>query len=375
MNPLCLIAAITLGTCVLHASTDIRQQLDSLFESRYADGPHSPGGAVIIARGDSVLYERYSGMADIEKNIPVTDSTLFCIASVSKQFTVIGLLQQVQQGKADINGRCADYLPYTHPLWKKVTLADLAGHTSGIPDARDRSRRDGCLYATDASSIRYFKDVDALKFEPGTAYDYLNPSFLLIAKVIEDKSGLEFTQYQHKHVLEPAGMKHARYYDPTDMPATEAHGYMPAKDGSWAESDYGEETFYATRPDGCLYATARDMLAWERALASGKLVAPELLDMAYTPRISVSDSEWCDYQRRPNTHYGLGWFIDTTPGEPVKVYHTGDNGGFQAYMAKYPADGTVIIVLENRHDQPRWEMARAIDAILSGQHAARTSAE
>ena len=346
------------------ANADLRSDLDSLFSARYNNYSSAPGGAVIVARGDSVLYERYFGIADMPSATPVTDSTLFCLASVSKQFTVVGLLQLAERGLVDINVPASYYLPYTAPFWKKVTLADLAGHTSGIPDARDRSVRDSCIYATDASSVRYFKDVTDTQFEPGTAYDYLNPSFLLLARIIEDKSGLEFTEYQRRNVFGPAGMTHAVYFDPDTMPATAAHGYAPVDDG-WEEFDYGEETFYATRPDGCLYATARDILAWERALAKGKLLGDSLLQLAYSPRISVTESRWCDYQRRPHTWYGLGWFVDTTPGEPRKIYHPGDNGGFQAYVAKRPEDDTCIIVLENRHDRDRWTMARGIDAILA----------
>lgn len=106
------------------------------------------------------------------------------------------------------------------------------------------------------------------------------------------------------------------------------------------------------------------MLRWEDGLERGQVLDAALLDSAYAPRISVTDSKWCDYQQRAHTWYGQGWFVDTTPGMPVKVYHTGDNGGFQAYVAKYPSERLKIIVLENRHDRDRWAMALAIDSIL-----------
>ena len=358
------LATTLLLTCAA-TSANITAALDSLFLERYGGHASEPGGAVIVARGDSVLYERYFGMADLPSQTPVSAKTLFCLASVSKQFTVAGLLQLAEQGRIDIEAPSSRYLPYKAALWDTVTLADLAGHTSGIADTRDRSNRDSCIYATDATSVHFFDDVVATQFPPGTAYDYLNPSFLLLAKVIENVSGEEFTAYQRRHVFSPAGMTNALYFSPDSMPATAAHGYAPDGNGGWNEYDYGEETFYATRPDGCLYATARDILAWERALASGKVLGDSLLHKAYAPRVSVTDSKFCDYQRRPNTWYGLGWFVDTTPGEPVKVYHPGDNGGFQASVAKRPEDNVCVIVLENRHDRDRWTMARAIDAILA----------
>ena len=88
------------------------------------------------------------------------------------------------------------------------------------------------------------------------------------------------------------------------------------------------------------------------------------MQLAYTPHVEVTGSKWSSYQNRPNTYYGLGWFIDKTPGYPRKVYHTGDNGGFQAYLAKYPEKEVTIIILENRNDNDRWSLATAIDKIL-----------
>ncbi|MCC8118775.1 MAG: beta-lactamase family protein [Bacteroidales bacterium] len=337
----------------------LKAQLDSLFEARYPDA-NEPGAAVLIAKGDSIIYERYFGIADMDTHEPIDSNTLFNIASVSKQFTVIGLMQT----GIDLERKASEFFDFPQPFWKQITLADLAGHTSGIPDSRDRSDREKCIYATDESSEAYFPTVDSLKFEPGTAYDYLNPSFILLARVIKQSSGVEFTKYQQEHIFRPLGMTHTIYFSPDSMPEHTAHGYIPDSNG-WKEYDYGEETFFATRPDGGIYSTARDMLKWEIGLDHGVILPDSLIQKAYNPRINVSNSPWCDYQRRPNTWYGMGWFVDTTPGEPVKVYHTGDNGGFQAYVAKYPSTGIKIIVLENRNDRDRWSMARAIDSILN----------
>ncbi|MCM1452105.1 MAG: beta-lactamase family protein [Clostridium sp.] len=337
--------------------------LDSLFSARYQcpAGEKAPGAAVLIALGDSVVYERYFGFADIPAGRPVDENTLFNIASISKQFTVAALLRQ----DVDINSPCSDFFPgYPQPFWKDITLKHLASQSSGLPDSRDRSDRNACVFADEEQSVQYFPAVDSLKFAPGSAYDYLNPSFILLAKVVEKLSGRDFYEYQQSEIFGPLGMSSTVYFSPDSMPAQAAHAYLPGADGGWREYDYGEETFFATRPDGGIYSTARDMFKWEMGLAHGKVLSDSLLRLAYSPLTNVSDSPWCDYQRRPHTHYGLGWFVDSTPGRPVKVYHTGDNGGFQAYVAKYPETGAKIIVLENRNDHDRWSMATAIDSIL-----------
>lgn len=339
---------------------NVTAALDSLFEARYDDAG-APGAAVLIADGDSVIYERYFGMADMHSGRKVDENTMFNIASISKQFTVAALLQQ----DVDIDRPCSEFFPgYPQAFWSEITPAHLAAHSSGLPDSRDRSDRNACVYADEEQSVRYFPSVKELKFTPGTAYDYLNPSFILLAQIVEQASGENFYEYQQKHIFTPLGMTHTVYFSPDSMPSASAHGYIPDGDGGWREYDYGEETFFATRPDGGIYSTARDMLKWEQGLAHGQVLPDSLLSMAYAPHTNVTDSPWCDYQRRPHTAYGLGWFVESTPGRPVKVYHTGDNGGFQAYVAKYPDTGMKIIVLENRNDKDRWSMAEAIDSIL-----------
>lgn len=369
--------------CLAAMAQSLEAQLDSLLLPRY--NASAPGFALVIARGDTILYERYRGMADLEKATPISAATLFNIASVSKQFTAVGILQLYNQGALDIDMPMALYFPeYRHPLWQTVTPRHFLSHSSGIPDLRSSYSRDEKIYATDSTAIEYLSTVDSLKFAPGTAYDYINPTYTLLGSLIERRSGLEFEAYQSSQVFARAGLvcdKDIEYFNPSSQPSPGAHGYIPfenqAADGnnasrcykdsegrSWMKFDYGEETFFATRPDGGIYATARAMARWDNALLKGKVVPPDLLQMARSPHITVSSSPWCDYQNRPNTAYGLGWFIDTTPGRETKIYHTGDNGGFQAYLASYPASGITVVMLENRNDLDRWTTQLAIERLL-----------
>lgn len=340
-------------------------RLDSILAARYPD-PTEPGAAVLIAKGDSILYERYFGIADMAANQPVGPATRFCIASISKQFTVMALLQQAAADKAAVpllDRAVSDFFDYPQPFWHDIALRHLASHTSGIPDSRPRDNRDWCVHADEEQSVQYLPSVKAPTFGPGEYYDYLNPSFILLAKVVEKTSGMDFYDYVRANIFDAAGMDSTYYFDRDAAGPGQSHGYIP--DGTeWRKYDYGEETFYATRPDGGIYATARDLLRWENALRDGRIVAPAWLRQAYTPAVSVTDSPFCDYQRRPDTWYGLGFFIEHPATKPVKVYHTGDNGGYQAYLATYPAQDIKIIVLENRNDRSRDLLMAQIDEIL-----------
>lgn len=365
MNILRSITATLLSICLGHAhAADISQELKTYFDSRYGDTGHSPGAAVIIAKGDSIILEYYTGIADMRTGQPIDASTTFNIASVSKQFTVVALLKCAADSLLDIDAPMSHYVDYTSSIWHTITPRHLASQSSGVPDTRDRSDRRACVFATDVSSKAYFPSVDTTLFTPGSAYDYVNPTFILLADMVTKASGVDFFRYQLDNIFLPSGMTDTYYFDPDYTPSCQSHAYVADSAGQWIEYDYGEETFFATRPDGGIYSTARDMLAWEKSLADGAVLSPEWRDMAYSPHTDVASSTWCDYQRRPHTYYGLGWFIHKAPGHPVKVFHTGDNGGYQAYVCKYPRDDVRVIVLENRNDRDRWTMASDLENLL-----------
>lgn len=345
---------------------------------------------MIVARGEEVLFERCRGVADMATGTRIDAATRFNIASVSKQFTAAAVMQLQEHRMLDIDNRIIDYYPQLRAdVMRDVTLRHLMSHSSGIPDARPRVDRQWMLTVTDEQSIEYLPEVDRLHFIPGTEYEYINPTFQILYDLIQRISGRRFVDYMRINVFEPAEMSRSQYFDANeDMPSA-AHGYVldeapestdrdsnkvttttdsgyrDAGGSLWHEYDYGEETFFATKADGGLYSTARDLLRWHVALRDARVISHDSYRAMRTPNIKVSGSSFSSYQNRPNTYYGLGLFLDTTPGRPLKVYHTGDNGGFQAYLAYYPDRDISIIVLENRNDLDRWSFATAIDAVLT----------
>ena len=210
--------------------------------------------------------------------------------------------------------------------------------------------------------------------------------------LIEKVTGLSFPQYMQQQVFAAAHMT-AFYIDPTNFPPTDsafanlsiAHAYeyadvsnmpeehtAPATPSSapkdWYEYDYGEETFFATRPDGGLYTSTRQFTHWEQALTPlNPLLITSLLNVstlaeAWTPHTLVSGSPWSDYQNRPNTWYGYGWFIEpATDSTRTVIYHTGDNGGFKILAARYPDADALVLVFANRSDWDRYALKTQIE--------------
>ena len=393
MISLAMLASVAMQSCGGKSHQSDRnalvQRLDSLMSAHYADD--APGAALLIAKNGEIIYDSGRGVADMDTKQPIDGNTAFNIASITKQFTVIGALKLCEEGKLSLDDNVAQHFPELESdIWKKVKLRHLLSHSSGVPDARPRNDYDFMLHATDMQSIEYMKDLDKLKFEPGTNYDYINPTFDLFYALIPKLTGERFEDYQKRVIFDVADMQNVQYFAADASITNMAHGYVinekTITSGSdsdyakqrdvaekdyvdqsgkhWAECDYGEETFFATKADGGIYTTTHDFLKWENALAQNKIVGESYRDMAYTEHIKVTGSPYCSYQNRKNTYYGLGWFIDKSfPGD-TKIYHTGDNGGFQAYACKYLKNKVNVIMFENRNDIDRWSTQLEIERIL-----------
>lgn len=375
--------------CASGNHDNLKERLDSLLSANYL--PDSPGAALLIAKDGKVIYDNGIGVADMNTHAKINGNTAFNIASISKQFTAVGALKLCENGKISLDDSVNKYFPeFKSDIWKSVKLKHLLSHCSGVPDARPRTNRDFMLHATDLQSIEYMHDLDSLKFVPGTYYDYINPTFDLFYVIFTKCTGKSFEQYQQENIFSVAGMNHTCYFAAGKLIENMAHGYVINEDAilsgtdsdyaksrtksshdyvdtngtHWAECDYGEETFFATKADGGIYTTTHDFLKWENALATESIISAKAISQAYKKHIKVSGSKYCTYQNRDNTWYGYGWFIDDTPGKELKIYHTGDNGGFQAYAAKYPESKVNVIMFENRNDIDRWTMQQKIELIL-----------
>ena len=134
---------------------------------------------------------------------------------------------------------------------------------------------------------------------------------------------------------------------------------------NWYEYDYNEETFFATRPDGGIYSSTHEFVEWEKALRANKVLTEASRVDAQSPHTFASDSPWSDYQNRPNTWYGYGWFIEPkTDTTKEVIYHTGDNGGFKILAARYPEDNALVLIFANRADWDRYEVMQQVEAIF-----------
>ena len=388
-NLLFTISLVTLTLligCKKEAGVDLRyhkltEDVDSLFGSMFAES--EPGAIILIAKGDSVIYEHGFGKARLDVDTAIDSTTRFNICSISKQFSAAALLLLQERGALSLDDTVSAYFPeFRSPLLKQITLRQLMSHTSGIPDTRPRTEEQWRKYikkhksffanvedykhfALWKESTRYLDDLDSLAFTPGTKYEYQNPTFQLVLPIVERITARDFKSWMHENIFARAGMENTDYIE-IDTPLDNyAHGYIPAvgeagaafrsNDGHWEESDYGEAYFFPTKADGGLYSTSRDFLRWQRAFYGGKILNEQSLAEATKPIILTDE---------PDTYYGLGLFSYRHEGFPLKIFHTGDNGGFYTYAAYFPESEVSVIVFANRPDWDRPATITAVDSIL-----------
>lgn len=336
-----LITLLAASAMLTVSCSTIKNELDGIFSRIFPEG--EPGGAVLVMKGE--------------------------------QFTAMAVLQLAERGKLSLEDRIVGYFPEflnhegADSVWKEIRIKHLLSHSSGIPDARGYLTHEQRVYGDETLATEYLQTLDHLNFPPGTQYEYINPTFVLLGQLVERVSGQEFTSYVRDSLFAPAGMDRTVYFDRDhqELIPDIAHGYEHEEASKeWYEFDFGEETFFATRADGGIYSSTHELARWEKALRDGGLLGSGLQRDAWTAHTLVSGSAFSDYQNRPGTWYGYGWFIEkeTEDSEPRCIYHTGDNGGFKALVARYPAQDALAVILANRADLDRNSVKVKMESIL-----------
>ena len=286
-------------------------------------------GTVLVVEGDRVLLNKGYGMASLEWQLPNVPETKFRLGSLTKQFTATLVLLLQQDGKLNINDPVSKYLPDSPPAWAKITLANLLGHTSGIPNFTSFKEFQAWSMNshTAEEEIVFFRDKP-LDFEPGSKFDYSNSNFIVLGVVIEKVSGKKYGDLLHERIFAPLGMNDSGLDRDELVLPRRAEGYRPGAHGiELARS----ESMTIPWSAGSIYSTTGDLLKWEHGLFGGKVLNAESLKLMTTPG---------------KGDYGLGVFIENHDGVRV-VSHGGGIEGFNTHLAYAPEKQIAVIVLSN----------------------------
>ena len=307
-------------------------------------------GAVLVARKGRVLFRGAYGMASYELQVPNTAETRFHIASVSKLFTAVAILQLQEQGRLRVADSLARFLP-DFPNAERITLDNLLTHTSGIPNINDLADYDSFARSphTVQQLVANFAGLP-LEFQPGSDYHYSNSNYNLLALVLEKVTGKSYGDYIREHTLEPAGMLHSGHDgDARRLIPFAALGYEPAGLSGYEKAPYLD--WSNKTGNGSLYSTVDDLYRFDRALNTNLL-------------LQAATREKYFVEGRGNRY---GWFIRRRAGRRV-MSSNGRSPGFTAELDRFPDDDVTIIVLSNSYASVSQDpIAEGLAAIVFSQ--------
>lgn len=323
--------------------------LDSLLAVQFrAD---EPGGAILVMKGDEVIYQECIGLADLETGDEITPNTLFNLGSISKTFVANGILILEEEGKLSVDDPMSRYFPEfrSGEIADTVTIAHLLTHTSGLPDIRPVSEiPEFFITAKDYENFAPVMQAERLNFSPGERYEYSNPAFNGLALIIEKASGQKWQQFIAERIFAPAGMTTSTVTDGPHPEEGVAHAYELA-DGKWVESDYGEFPTFPAAGNGGVWSSVTELARYEKAIRQNLILGKELTERS---RAIYHPEAWAD---TVPPFIGYSWFIgeeqflgDENIFGVRMVYHTGDQGGFRAFHIAIPEKDILYVGLFNR---------------------------
>jgi CubicO group peptidase (beta-lactamase class C family) len=314
---------------------DSVKQIHDLISSLNDNGEFN--GSILVASRGKIVYTNGFGVGNFKTGEKFISSTASCIASVTKQFTAVGIMMLAEKHKLGYEDPVTKYVELPE-CYDQVTIRNLLTHTSGVFEYSDlgSGRPDKLIFKT-----------KSLHFPPGQRYEYSNSNYVLLSIVIEKITGLTFSDFLKRKIFEPLVMTRTFPYPNGDK---EIDGVAVGYNQFGKLDDYNSPVMFG---DGGLYSTVEDLLKWDQALYTETLLKQSTLAEAFRPGTVIEGT----------STYGFGWNIGEGP-DGKYVWHTGNTAGFRAYIQRRLDQQRTIIILTNTGPSKRVEIAEAINAIL-----------
>jgi CubicO group peptidase (beta-lactamase class C family) len=291
-------------------------------------------GVVLIAQDGQVLINEGYGMADIETGRPNKSQTQLRIGSLTKQFTAAAILRLQELGRLNVNDPVSVFLP-DYPGGEQITIHQLLTHSSGVPNYYTRQSDLTELVQTPILLQDLLSQFSGqpLDFSPGQRFAYSDSGYVILTAIIEAASGMSYADFLQEQFFDKLRMTKTGYDYLHDNLAEPAKGYnltpvgpqeIVAAESSWASGA------------GALYSTVEDLYHWDRALNGSQVLGRNSLESMFTPWVEMGQGY----------SYGYGWEIGLLAGRPAQI-HAGNIFGFGSFMARFPEDDAVIIILGN----------------------------
>lgn len=316
------------------AVAQLAERLDSLMKATTPSD--QPGAALLVTADDKLVYQKGYGFANVATKTPITPETNFRMASVSKQFTAMGILLLEKDRKLSLTDPLIKFFPeFTDKVARKVRIYHLLTHTSGLLDYESVMSSKQEKQLLDSDVLTLLKNRDSLYFEPGSQFRYSNSAYCLLALIIERVADQSFVSFIQQRIFVPLKMNQSVVYKAGGLIVNRAMGYRK-KDGGFVLSD--QSVTSATKGDGGVYTSLIDYQKWNKALRDGTLLDLSAALMRAGQPIPQT----------PGSYYGAGWFF-RQPENPI-LFHSGSTCGFNNYVISIPSKRFLMAYFSNKAD-------------------------
>jgi CubicO group peptidase (beta-lactamase class C family) len=356
MNKLICLLFVLIQTGVTVSGQNQKNKIDALVQSYTKLNKFS--GSILVAKEGKVIIQKSYGFADREWNIANSINTKYRIASLTKQFTAVLIMQLVESGKLNLNVPITKYLPYYRKdFGDSITIHHLLTHTSGLPEYTERPNFFSEISKREYTHKEFVEKFcsDTLLSKPGTQYNYTNTEYYILGAIIEEVTQESYAEILQKNILDVAGMKNTGVEKTSAIIKSMASGYN-YQSGKYSNADYIDiaSTIFAA---GALYSTIGDLLLWDKALFRGKLLSQKSREMMFTPFLA-------------NYGFGVGitkFFVPDLHKEMHFIFHQGAINGFRSIMTHVVNEDMLIIFLCNNFDTDLNPINNSTFAILHNQ--------
>lgn len=349
---ICLfVSQAALGQKSTSSDREIAKKVDEYMKAAVEHERFS--GSILIARDGKSIVSRGYGMANVEFDAPNTPQTVFRLASVTKQFTAASIMMLQERGKLSVNDPVCKHLAECPPAWQPITIRHLLTMTSGLPNLSGRDL--GALSGLPVPWDQWFTAIKAKPMveAPGETFRYNNNGYTALGLIIERLSGKTYGEFLQENIFTPLAMNRSGYEDPTRVIKNRATGYRYLPGEPIANVPYAEMIrLYAA---GGVYSTTEDLLKWDQALYTDKILTRKSIEEMATPFREMF----------PGKGYGYGLWSSEQNGRR-EIAHGGNLAGFITYLARFPNEKVTVIVLSNNGRGSSLKISRVLSSIVFG---------
>jgi CubicO group peptidase (beta-lactamase class C family) len=352
------------GTLLGQVQDSLESRVDSMFQ-QYSESD-SPGWAVLVVQDSEVILSRGYGMANLEHAVPITPSTVFDIASVSKQFAGMAISMLIERGDISLDDDVRQYIPELPDFGHTITIRHLVHHISGLRDwpgtlAVAGWRMDDVISFDQILTMAF--NQQALNFEPGAEYSYSNTGYNMLAEVVTRVTGQSFREWTDENIFQPLGMTNTHFHDDhTEVVSNRAYGYHRTSSGQF----HALPNSLTALGSSSLYTTIEDLAKWVINFEEKSVGGVAVIDRMTQPGVLNSGDQ---------ISYAFGLGFGRYRGLTT-VSHGGSWASFRTFLVHFPDQHFSVVVLGNFDpSNPNRTAYNLVDLYLADELAPQPSSD